>query len=312
MIKKVVSRQASLFPMDTRGYADRLGLNWWAVKKLHDDGWLSFDPDATKVTNEIDEAEFTFLCNLIASGCDPILLKRVLRDLDKPYAYSFDDIYFDWRSRSWVAFPKEKSRQVLVEELIREAIEDEDLETLEEVQNQIEAAIDQINFGDLNKDEDIFLIDPKEDQTILAVLKLFKMIENSSLLPDGAEDQKILMRVMDAIENIPRVTPGEYAKITISGPELKAQGWVVSKWWSIELDISGALRIMAQGFARGPETGGDSFTSMDWEIFPGDSPSNNDYTSRLYPVPGLLPFPEEVKILNLENGYELEFHPNDD
>lgn len=154
MLKRVVSDQANLFPINARKYAERLGLNWWAVKKLHDDGWLSFDPDTTQMDNSVLEAEFTFLTHLIAAGCEPLFLTRLLSHLKKPYTYNFSEIYFDWRSATWRNFPEEKSIDMLLEEVIEESAEDNDTELLTSLRERIEDAIDEIELGDLKSEDD--------------------------------------------------------------------------------------------------------------------------------------------------------------
>jgi hypothetical protein len=307
MIKRTAPFQLSFFPLNPREYAKHLGLNWWAIKKLYDDGWLSFDPETTNINSSGLEAEFTFLCNLIAEGCDPVLLKHLLKDLKKPYAYRFGDIYYDWQSSSWKSFPEEKSVRALLDDLIEEAIEEGDKEVLIELQETIESAIAEIEEDEIGLGSEVFDVDPKIDPTIIGTLKLFKKIEGSSLLPDNSDNRESLIRIMDAVENIPIVSPGFYEKLTLSGPVVKASGWEINKWWEIEVEMSGAIRIAAQGYARSPQTGGDSYTALKWEIEPGMKPSILDHSPHMTHVPTISTYPADVEQMDLEEGYELEF-----
>ena len=88
--------------------ADQLGLNWWAVLKLRDDGWLSFDPEKEQITDDGMEAEFVFLGSLVSAGCDPRMLAALLEGLEKPYRYHIGGVYYDWRTREWRGLPRER------------------------------------------------------------------------------------------------------------------------------------------------------------------------------------------------------------
>jgi hypothetical protein len=79
----------------------KIGLNWFAAQKLHEEGWLSFDPQQVDRLTESQKAELTFLGSLVASGCDDRLLRQMLAGLEPPYTFHLDRMYYDWQSRSW-------------------------------------------------------------------------------------------------------------------------------------------------------------------------------------------------------------------
>ena len=102
---QVPSAQQLLFPVSVRGICDELGLNWWAVVKLYEDGWLSFSPETTTRLDEAQEAELRFVGSLVVAGCDRMMLAVLLGGLRKPYAYDVRKTYFDWSTRRWRVLP---------------------------------------------------------------------------------------------------------------------------------------------------------------------------------------------------------------
>ena len=119
---RTVERQILLLPRSPREVCLAIGLNWWAGLKLHEDGWLSFNPEATQALDAAEEAELVFVGSLVSAGCDRGLLAQLLSGLEKPYQYCASEIYYDWLSRRWRMLPK----------VNREAVFDDWLEELQE------------------------------------------------------------------------------------------------------------------------------------------------------------------------------------
>jgi hypothetical protein len=84
-----------------RALCDRIGLNWLAAVTLHRERWLSFDPAAVARLSPAQRAELMFVGTLVTSGCDHGMLRRLLADLNPPYAYRIDRVYYDWNARTW-------------------------------------------------------------------------------------------------------------------------------------------------------------------------------------------------------------------
>ncbi len=97
--------QQLLFPANPRAVCERMGLNWWAALKLHEDGWLSFSPANTPRLDEAQEAELRFIGSLVIAGCDRAMLAILLDQLPKPYAYDASRLYYDWSERRWRLLP---------------------------------------------------------------------------------------------------------------------------------------------------------------------------------------------------------------
>jgi len=102
---RVAAAQQLLFPTHPRAVCDTLGLNWWAALKLHEEGWLSFNPDETERLDEAQEAELRFVGALVLAGCDGGMLRTLLGGLSKPYAYRSNRLYYDWAARRWRLLP---------------------------------------------------------------------------------------------------------------------------------------------------------------------------------------------------------------
>jgi hypothetical protein len=129
--------------------SDEVGLGWWALLNLRDDGWLSFDPESTPKLNEAEEAELRFLAALVTAGCDPAMLRNLLSNLEKPYSYKITKVYFDWSQRRWLLLPERAIKPAAAfSEWLDGLKERGDLETLQEAAREIEAAL-----ADLKMDE---------------------------------------------------------------------------------------------------------------------------------------------------------------
>ena len=119
-----------------------MGLDWWAVLKLRDDGWLSFDPDAGRITDEGMEAEFTFLGSLVAAGCDPRLLERLLCGLERPYRHSLSEIYYDWRRQAWRPLPRERDPGEVLADWLSDLAARGDTDALRQLLADVERTLD--------------------------------------------------------------------------------------------------------------------------------------------------------------------------
>lgn len=104
---RIESRQLPIFPRDGRAVCAELKLTLRDARKLYDDGWLSFDPEAEGSLDESREAELVFLGSLIAAHCSRTLLRHLLASLRKPYSYDVRRLFFDWPAQQWRLLPGE-------------------------------------------------------------------------------------------------------------------------------------------------------------------------------------------------------------
>lgn len=142
-VRRLIPSQLLLLPGDPREVAESIGLDWWAALKLHDDGWLSFNPAEQQLTDDGMEAEFLFLGSLVAAGCDPPMLRKLLAGLTKPYQYRRESIYYDWGAKRWRELPviPEPDPEGQAREWIDQLKENGDVEGLRSLLEDIEEAM---------------------------------------------------------------------------------------------------------------------------------------------------------------------------
>jgi hypothetical protein len=143
------SDQGLLFPESGFQLCDKIGLNQWAAAKLHEDGWLSFLPEATAELSQNQEYELRFIGALVAGGCGSALLAELLKDLDKPYCYNGNHIYYDWAEKSWQSIPDPRDEiETLVEEWIDELKDICDVEQLKQIKTKVDDALSSLEVED--------------------------------------------------------------------------------------------------------------------------------------------------------------------
>jgi len=116
--------QLSLFPEKPRDLCQDIQLNWLAALKLYQDGFLSFNPADEKNLNEAQKTELIFLGTLVAAGCDVSMLEQMIKNLQKPYQYIIDQLYYDWKTQEWWLFPH--NREDIREQIAKKWLEDLD------------------------------------------------------------------------------------------------------------------------------------------------------------------------------------------
>ena len=124
-----------------REIAESIGLDWWAALKLYDDGWLSFNPALEQIDDAGKEEEFVFLGSLVAAGCDPPMLTKLLAGLSKPYRYDLNRAYYDWRQQEWRSLPQIPSPEDSLASWVAELVEQGDVGTLSEIMETAREAL---------------------------------------------------------------------------------------------------------------------------------------------------------------------------
>ena len=148
---------ATLFPLD--GYTEapappsdlckRIGLNWLAAQRLHEKGWLSFDPQSVSELSVSEAAELRFLGVLIVAGCNEALLSLMLRGLHKPYAYRIEMMYYAWRDQAWHLLPTDDEQRERFSRWVEELEEAAEVEKLEDIRGLVEHAINDVRWWGL-------------------------------------------------------------------------------------------------------------------------------------------------------------------
>ncbi len=127
--------QPSLFKYDWIEAKGR-GVSKIQAIKLYNLKMLSFNPNQVKELEEYEMVELFFLKTLFFdSGLPEQIVTAMLSEIEKPYSYSFDQIYWDFTKNEWVYFLEQE--EVEIEDLIEQLEEDEDYERLKEVKTKI-------------------------------------------------------------------------------------------------------------------------------------------------------------------------------
>jgi len=143
--ERVHPGQALLFPRSPQEVCDSVGLNWWAAQNLHAEGWLSFDPEAVRELDEPQECELRLVGTLVSGGCDTRMLRRLLERLEKPFCYRPGRIFYDWATQSWKCLPRPlKDASEIFSAWIVTLEEEQDVSTLEDVEERAASAIERI------------------------------------------------------------------------------------------------------------------------------------------------------------------------
>jgi len=297
--------QRRLFPIDLRDLAESIGLDWWAAKKLYGDNWLSFDPETAVVDNDSQESEFRFLGSLVAAGCDPRMLRRLLSGLERPYCYDLNRVCYDWTDRCWKDLPSRNPRLSGVQ-VIAELEEDQDQDGLSDIQNRVQNALNRLaaEAGEDMTPQDRYLLDPDHSSVVTAAQRLLWRLATSTLLDDAS---KVIAvgKMFQVFQRLPEVTPDVLLSVELSGPTRLFGTHEISHWWKLELD-NGFLTIGAGGYFSRPETGGDSFTSMDWTAVPGREPETGGYVHAPSIVDDADTFEHEIAAIDFNaDDYEL-------
>jgi hypothetical protein len=83
------------------------GIDFYLVELLYKENLLSWKPNRKKDITSIQKLELDFLYTLrFRNNLPEALVKQMLSTLQKPYHYSFSDIYWDFKLRVWKYFPE--------------------------------------------------------------------------------------------------------------------------------------------------------------------------------------------------------------
>jgi hypothetical protein len=83
------------------------GIDFYLVELLYKENLLSWKPNRKKEVTPIQKLELDFLYNLrFRNNLPEALVKQMLSTLQKPYQYSFSEIYWDFNKRVWKYFPE--------------------------------------------------------------------------------------------------------------------------------------------------------------------------------------------------------------
>lgn len=106
-------------------------------------GLLSFSSSEIKEFEEYELNELIFLKTLyFDSGLPKENVLAMLSGLEKPYSYSFGEIYWDFHQKEWRYLPMPEQPEI--EELVDQLAEDENFDRLEMVKKSIELILEEL------------------------------------------------------------------------------------------------------------------------------------------------------------------------
>lgn len=106
--------QANLFPLNRDEFLKQVNTEIGQLKKWYEHNFLSFNPEEVKEFYDKELIEAIFIKGLFNSGLSFERISFMLGKLDKPYVYSFDQIFWHFAKEEWIS----------IEDIIKDYIEE--------------------------------------------------------------------------------------------------------------------------------------------------------------------------------------------
>jgi hypothetical protein len=97
--------QLKLFPMTVQEILSVIPLSINHAELLYREGLISFQPEPARKLQPEEQGELFFVGTLAKNPIPLEAIKYLLHSLRPPYAYSFQEVFFDWVQGTWKAFP---------------------------------------------------------------------------------------------------------------------------------------------------------------------------------------------------------------
>ena len=140
-----------------------------------------------------------------------------------------------------------------------------------------------------------------------AKILLWKIARCTFIIPKQLEAVAVVLNI---IERLPEVSEHVDASVDLVGPRRWFGEHEIFHYWTIRIEDN-LITISASGHFYRKSTGGDSFTSLQWNAVPGYDSDFGDYLHTLQLVDDAMPFPEEVSRIDLtDRGYKISVELN--
>jgi hypothetical protein len=115
------------------------------AEELFEHGFLTYKPVIDECPNDEDQQELIFIGTMISAGITIDILSFVASSLESPFAYKHSDIYFDWTNGGWVDIPQQEGPWEVAVSHIDELAKSKDIDSLIELKNYTEEAINSVD-----------------------------------------------------------------------------------------------------------------------------------------------------------------------
>ena len=96
--------QPALFKRSLKEFLKETGVDINELHQWFELGWLSFDPKTQKVYDDKEYYEIMFIKGLVRLGLPKEKIIYMLSQLEKPYCYNHNDVYWDFNKNEWTEF----------------------------------------------------------------------------------------------------------------------------------------------------------------------------------------------------------------
>lgn len=151
------SIQPTLFKRSLKEVLKETGTGINELNLWYRNGWLSFDANKLKEFDDKECTEILFIKGLVRLGLPKKTILFMLSQLEKPYCYSYGDVYWDFHNSEWKEFRAllEKKMESEIDDLVASNLASY-LETLAADDNSEELARITDLIKQLNKDRKRF------------------------------------------------------------------------------------------------------------------------------------------------------------
>jgi hypothetical protein len=169
-----------------------------------------------------------------------------------------------------------------------------------------------MNSDDLDSDEEEpenYIFNTHDGELIAAAKMLLEKVARSA----GFRPAQLVSvaKLQHALAHLPHANTDMDVKVSVTSPRRSFGEVETYHWWDVALEY-GILRLTSGGHFYRPSTGGDTFTSMEWEAQPGEESEFSDYSDNNRIVPDLRSYEDGVASVDLAaGGYSIEVTDSD-
>jgi hypothetical protein len=128
------SRQEALLKANT---SESIATLWFQQQ------YLSFDISKVSELQYPEELELTFVSKLFQSTLGIDVINQLLKTLPKPYAYHYENVFYNVFSGEWESLPVEIDEDEIIEHYFESLDPEDDRETIEGIITKLQALLEE-------------------------------------------------------------------------------------------------------------------------------------------------------------------------